>query len=111
MATDHHAAEVVQLRQEVAQGWCRCQDEDVGSQVSTQPQLIYGDEGGQEVYGSKYSMGAVGSGSNSSGRAPQVEEGNVVPCKVQIEEATVDTSTSTECQGHCPLDLRSCNNH
>jgi len=34
----------------------------VRSQVSTQPCLVYGDEEGCEVYGSEYSLGAVGLG-------------------------------------------------
>ena len=43
----------------------------------SQPRSVYGDEEGREVFGSEYSLGAVGSGSNSRREAPGVptEEG------------------------------------
>jgi len=58
--------------------------------------LVYGDEEGCEVFGSEYPVGAVGSGSNSMGEAPQVDKGNVVPHEVQVEEVDEGTSGVVE---------------
>ena len=87
--------EIVRLRQEVAQGHCWCQEED-GDCLTSEPQSIYGNEEGCEVFGSEYLVGAVGSGSNSTGEAPQVDEGNVVPREVWVEEVVEGTSESAE---------------
>jgi len=74
LASDHQATELICLRQEVAQGRCRCHEPGVESPIS-QPRSVYGDEEGREVYGSEYSLGAVGSGSNSTGGVPVLDEG------------------------------------
>jgi len=47
---------------------------------------VYGDEEGREIFGSEYSLGAVGSGSNSTQGAPVIDEGNLMPREVQVEE-------------------------
>jgi len=77
LALDCQATEIVRLRQEVAQGHCRCHEQGADSLVS-QPRLVYGDEEGHKVYGSEYSVGVVGSRSNSTGGVPVLGEGNLV---------------------------------
>jgi len=76
LASDRQATEILRLRQEMAQGRCRCHASGGASPMS-QPRSVYGDEEGREIFGSEYSLGAVGSGSNSLREAPgvQVEEG------------------------------------
>ena len=95
LASDRQATEIVHLRQEVAQGRCWCHEQGVESLIS-QPRSVYGDEEGCEVYGSKYSLGAVSSGSNSTGGVPVLDEGNLVPQEVQVEDAAEGSLASAE---------------
>src|SRR5882762_3045084 len=92
LASDRQATEIVRLRQEMAQGCCRCHESGGASPIS-QPRSVYGDEEGRKVFGSEYSLGAVGSGSNSTQEAPMINEGNLVPREVQVEEGTGGSST------------------
>ena len=87
LVSDRQATEILRLRQEMAQGRCRCH-ESGGASPMSQPRSVYGDEEGREIFGSEYSLGAVGSGSNSLQEAPVVDEGNLVPREVQVEEGT-----------------------
>jgi len=57
---------------------------------------VYGDEEGREIYSSEYSVGAVGSGSNSTGGVPVIDEGNLVPQEVQVEEVVEGSLANAE---------------
>src|SRR5882762_8627472 len=87
LASDRQATEIVRLCQEMAQGRCRCHESGGESPIS-QPRSVYGDEEGRKIFGLEYSLGAVGSGSNSTQGAPVINEGNLVPREVQVEEGT-----------------------
>src|SRR5882762_7241343 len=93
LASNHQATEIVHLRQEMAQGRCRCHKSSGESPIS-QPRSVYGDEEGRKIFGSEYSLGAVGSGSNSTQEAPIIDEGNLVPREVQVEGGTGGSSTN-----------------
>src|SRR5882762_7559203 len=91
LASDRQATEILRLRQEMAQGRCRCHESGGASPIS-QPRSVYGDEEGREIFRSEYSLGAVGSGSNSTQAAPVIDEGNLVPREVLVEEGTGSSS-------------------
>src|SRR5882762_3473959 len=85
LASDCQATKIVRLCQEMAQGRCRCHESGGESPIS-QPCSVYGDKEGCEIFGLEYSLGAVGSGSNSTQGVLVIDEGNLVPREVQVEE-------------------------
>jgi len=95
LVSDRQATKIVHLHQEVAQSRCQCNEASAESPTS-QPRSVYGNEEGREVYGLEYSVGAVGSGSNSTGGVPVVDQGNLVLQEVRVEEVAEDSSVSAE---------------